>query len=178
MRRNKLRNLGGFLSGYIAVLVVAICAIATMCSCEQIRPVGEQPDSVYVADYVNNIVNPSFASLQEVQVFQNRLAEEYSVDETFRTMPHEVLNNVASVCLKKNVLITKKDIVAEYTASRAVYDNLPTTDESTPNTITEDSSTAVEEQQKPVGKVSYRYELDTINGQPKRVLIKEERTYE
>jgi GTPase Era involved in 16S rRNA processing len=97
-------------------------------------------------------------------------------------MPENILNNVAAVCLKKAITVTKKDIVNEYKANQAVYDNLPkqnTTDEQLPvNDKPNAATTAMEEQRKPVEKVSYRYEMDTINGKPQRVLIKETRAYE
>ena len=90
----------------------------------------------------------------------------------FIHMPEDILNNVVQVCLNKNAVTTKADIVNEYRANKDVYDNLNSPSTSVNNTVKKD--TAKEEQQKPA--VSYRYETDTANG--KRVLVKEERTYE
>lgn len=184
MRGNKFRNFKRFLWSYLALLLIMLCGSISMSSCDKLKsvnPIGETPDSVYVAKYVEAIVNPTFNSVQELKMLQSRLIEEYSIDETFRLMPGEVLTNVATVCLKKDPLATKKDIVSEYLSNRAVYDNLPEKAESSlhnnPNEATE-SPTAMEEQQKPVGQVSYRHVIDTINGKPVKVCIKEERTYD
>lgn len=179
-----MRKFKDFAGCCLAILTTALCAIAFLSSCDRFKTPsfsGDGPDSVYVAEYVEGVVNPTFTSLHEVTMFQNRLIEEYSIDETFRTLPENILNNVAAVCLKKSITVTKKDIVNEYKANRAVYDNLPKqnmTDEQPPVNKPDAATTAMEEQQKPVEKVSYRYEIDTINGKPRKILIKETRSYE
>lgn len=180
MRGNKFRNLKRFLKGYFAFLVVMVCAIIGLCSCDKVKNTvcsTSGVDSVYVAEYIEAAENPTFTSISEVRIAQKQLAEKYSVDEVFLNMPDNILNNVVNVCLNKNTVFTKTDIVNEYRANKDVYDNLdlqPTSADN--NTVKKD--TAKEERRKPVGKVSYRYEMDTVEGTPKRVLVKEERTYE
>ena len=179
MRGNKFRNLKRFLGGYFALLVVMICAVIGLYSCDKVNAVcsSNGVDSVYVAKYFESVTNPIFTSIEEVRIAQKQLAEEKTADEVFLNMPDNILNNVVNVCLNKNTVITKIDIVNEYRANKDVYDNLdsqPTSADN--NTVKKD--TAKEGQQKPAGKVSYRYEMDTVEGTPKRVLVKEERTYE
>lgn len=178
MRGKILRALKGvFLS-----VVVCICAVI-MYGCDRFKTPsfsGDRPDSVYVAKSIEAIENPSFTSVSEVKLFQNKLVDEYSIEESFMSMPEEVLTNVATVCLKKSSSITKKDIVLEYRAGKEVYDNLPIPSQTTQQIIQSAAAndTAREEQQKPAKQVSYRYELDTVDGQPIRTLVKEERTHE
>lgn len=177
--RGKFRNLKRFLGGYFALLVVMICAVIGLHSCDKVNAVcsSNGVDSTYVAEYFESATNPIFTSIEEVKVAQKQLAEEKATDEVFMLMSEDVLNNVVTVCLNKNTFITKHDIVAEYRANQAVYDNLSTSDSTTHKSVN-NTATAKEEQQKPAGKVSYRYEMDTVEGTPKRVLVKEERTYE
>lgn len=175
MRGNKFRNLKRFLGGYFALLVVMICAVIGLHSCDKVNAVcsSNGVDSTYVAEYFESATNPIFTSIEEVRVAQKQLAEEKATDEMFMLMSDGILDNVTTVCLNKNAFITKHDIVAEYRANKSVYDNLSPSD-----STTHKPATAKEEQQKPAGKVSYRYEMDTVEGTPKRVLVKEERTYE
>lgn len=149
-----------------------------LCSCNRTSDPcygNDVGDSVYVAQQIESTLNPSFTSVEDVQTFYLHLTDEYSVDEEFRNLSKEVLNNVATVCLRQAPSITKRDIVAEYRANKAVYDNLPTAQQpdSTlhPQVTSPPQSTSTSE-------VSYRYETDTVNGKPVRILIKEERTYE
>lgn len=160
-------------------VILTLLAIIACHSCDKQKYSGFiKPDSVYVTSCIESVVNPQFNSVQEVKLFQNKLTEEYSIDEMFRSMPKEMLDNVAAVCFKKSTVVTKQDIVKEYVSNRAVYDNLP--NQSTPQNHEQaaPTQTTMEEQQLPAGKTSYRYEIDTVDGKPQRVLVKEERTYE
>ena len=167
----------------ILFLLAALCAIACH-SCSELGKTFDttkDQDSSYVAQIIESTVNPSFTSVQDVQEFQSKLVDDVSVDETFRSMPQDVLRNVATVCLRKYSLLTKKDIVLEYENNRAVYDNLPensTADTASQQSASKNEPTAVEEQQKPASSISYRYEIDTVDGKPVRTLVKEERTHE
>lgn len=171
-----MKRLIQFKKGCFAILALMICAVASLTACDRFNGPsfsGDGPDSVYIAEYVEAVTNPTFETVDEVIMFQSRFVEEASIDDTFRTIPEEVLTNVATICLKKYPNVTKKDIVIEYKTNRGIYDNLPN------NTHEDkDKATATEEQQKPVADVSYRYELDTVDGKPVRTLVKEERTHE
>lgn len=178
--REKLRNFGRFLGVYLATLVVALLAIISLNSCDKITTnlAGETSveDTSIVAD-VEAIINPSFTTVQEVIDFQAKLVEDYSVDETFKSLPGSVITNVATVCLKKFSTITKKGIVDEYRANQSVYDNLgqASTLNQTPNKKI-DATTVMEGQPTPVPlSTSYHYEVDTVDGKPVKVLVKEEK---
>ena len=168
-----------FLEAYLCSLVAMLVTIISLSSCNRLSGDTPQPstDSTYIAQTVEAYFNPSFASVAEVLNFQNLANEECSIDEVFRSLSENIITNVATVCLNKQMSATKRDIVEEYRANKSVYDNLE--NETAPNQDQpqeNNPATVLEGQQTPVPlSVSYRYEVDTINGQPVRVLIKEER---
>lgn len=175
----KMRNFGKFLGVYLCTLVLVLVVIVSLISCDRFSDGVSKPsvDSVYIAQTVEASANPSFVSVSDALNFQSKLIEEYSIDATFRSLPESVITNVVTVCLNKQPLVTKNDIVAEYRANQSVYDNLNTEVKSDQATPQEDNSaTATEGQQTPAPlSTSYRYEVDTVNGQPVKILIKEEK---
>jgi hypothetical protein len=156
-----------------------VIAIASTVGCYDRRTRVPEPanDSVCVTQNDVTLVNQGFTSVPEILSFQNSLAEEYSIMETFRSLPQSVITNVATVCIRKYTLATMKSIVEEYQANRSVYDNLNqgvTDDQSIPQ---ENNATAVMEEQPDIAPLStsYHYEVDTVNGQPVRILVQERR---
>lgn len=154
----------------ILAMVLAVCY-----SCKNKGALWETEDctdSVFVADYIEEVINPQFVSTEEINLFQDRLLEEYNVDKEFRDMSKATLFNVATVCLKNSVFVTKADIVKEYRANRSVYDAL---DNKTPkDTI---PVTQADSPPEP-NQIEYRFETDTVDGKPIKVKIKTEKTYE
>ena len=174
-----MRNFGKFLGVYLFTLVAALIATLSFTACNQFSGSAPQPstDSTYVAKTIEATFNPSFTSVPEVLAFQNMEVEEYSIDATFRSLPESVITNVITVCLKKCTNVTKKDIIAEYRANQSVYDNLGQEATLNQDAQQEDSPTAVTEGQ-PIPaplSTSYHYEMDTINGQAVKILVKEEK---
>ena len=171
------------LGGLSTLLLFTVCMVTYSCRPDSSSQVEDEQvcvcDTVYTdcADSFEAIVNPNFSTPEEVFLFQNTLKEQFEIERLFREMPLNTLSSVANVCLKKNSSATMKDIVDEYTKNRAVYDNLSgnksEASQQSENNKREES--AGEEQHRPAVKVSYRYDIDTINGVPKRVIIKEER---
>ena len=80
------------------------------------------------------------------------------------------LSNVASICIKKFNQVEKADIVRTYMASKEIFDNLP----SSPIAESSKSDTTAQE----AADVSYRYEVDTVDGKPVYTKVREERTHE
>ena len=162
--------------GAICLLLVAAisCIMHVACSHYNIPDRGyDGPDSVYIANAIENAVNPSFSTVQDMMSYQQKVIYDYSTDEIFRTMPEDVLMNVCSVCLKKYNTIEKIDVVREYKAGQNIYDNLPKSS-NIDDRATEDSVI----EKKPTSNVSYRYEVDTVDGKPVYTKVKEERTHE
>lgn len=157
-----------FIAACLCTLVVALLAL--LASCDKFGQKDQEydpTDSVCVAEYIEEVVNPVFESTQEVMAFQEKLNEQYSIDETFRNLPTDVLNNVATVCIKKYAVTSKENIVEEYKANRDVYDNLD-------NKAAQERKDSVKPDLPP-SSVSYHYEIDTTGGKHTKVLVKEER---
>ena len=119
-------------------------------------------DSVMIDQRVTDAMNPSFTSVEELKVFQQKCIEDYSLDSAFRAMPQQTLATVAGVILNKTGHVCKKSVVDEFRRCSDVYNNLPTTSESEP---TKELS-AMEAQRLPVDTTLIRSESDTmINGE-------------
>lgn len=189
MKREIKNRIGGFIALLVVMLYTAVC----LQSCNQDRRLLTKAkavlsDSMYIPEQIDAYMNPSFSSTAEVQIFKQKIMDDIHVEDMFYSIPEDVMVNVATVCLKKKPRITAKDIVAEYEANRTIYDNLPSQESSItelqaypedvpskPDKIDED---LLKEKQKKAGTVSYRYEKDTVDGKPVKVLVREERTYD
>lgn len=161
-----------------ASYMLALAFFTLLASChrgnEQYIPTYD--DSVYISSIVEDMQNPTFTGVVDVLNFQAALADSYAIEEAFTALPPEVLQQVATVCIRRNGCATKYTIVQEYRANREVYDNLTNTTKTPAPGDNTDKATAVEEQQKPVpSSVSYEYETDTVDGKPIQVLVKKER---
>ena len=77
---------------------------------------------------VENMINPQLGSVSDVVNFHSTLTSNMAIDSTFMAMSELTIIDVASVLLKSNAFITKKDIVDEYVAHRNIYDGLPKPD--------------------------------------------------
>lgn len=157
----------------VCLLIGAGITLGVLTSCGYSIPGCSQdrPDSLYVANAIEEAVNPSFSTVQDILSYQQEVIYDYSTDEIFRNMPEDVLSNVASICVKKFGQFEKADIVRTYMASKDIFDNLPSSpianDASSPDTTTQETA-----------NVSYRYEIDTVDGKPVYTRVKEERTHE
>lgn len=149
----------------MAILAIACMTLSfTSCNYKTDAVSNDLPDSVYLAEQVEAVINPSFASVDEVLIYQNNFVESSQVDEIFASMPEATLRNVAAVCLKQRTSVDKRGIVTEYRINKDIYDNLPPAEKQK-----EASNT---EPQKSVPKVSYR--TDTVDGKVVKTKITEE----
>ena len=116
--------MGKFIKGILAffMLIAAFLGVMSVTSCSK-KPLS-QYDKNNIVKVVEEHNNPVMSSYDEVLSFQNVIKENYKIDEQFRSMPHDILENVVTVCLNKQTTVTKKEIVAEYLANSQVYDNL------------------------------------------------------
>lgn len=151
--------------------VAVICTALAFAACNHKTPSfgNEVPDSVYVAQLVENYINPSFTSINDVLIYRNNSVEMTQIDELFQSLPEETLRNVTGVCLKQKTSITKRDIVTEYRINKDIYDNLPPAKEE--KIIREEQKTAE-------NKVSVTYRTDTVDGKPVKTKITEEKLNE
>lgn len=156
----------------VCLLIGAGITLGVLTSCGYSIPGCSQdrPDSLYIANAIEEAANPSFSTVQDILSYQQKVIYDYSTDEIFRTMSEEALSNVASICIKKFNQVEKADIVRTYMASKEIFDNLP----SSPIAESSKSDTTTQE----TADVSYRYEVDTVDGKPVYTKVREERTHE
>ena len=149
------------------------------------RVTEEYVDST-VAAGIQNYINPLFNDVDEVLAFRTKYLEGQAIDDVFNTMPEEVLKNVASVCIKREGHISKRGIVYEYRANSAVYNNLPTSTDTTskdtvtvnPNLGTSAGGQPYRPDTVPMNETKYNQHDTTIGGKTYKVRIKTETKYE
>lgn len=71
-------------------------------------------ENAQLEEAVASVLNPTFTSVDDVYQFRQRIADENSIDSTFRAIPQEALINIAQVVIKRQGSATKRDIVYEY----------------------------------------------------------------
>ena len=173
-------------------LMLLFATIAILVSCKQlgINSPGDNydtSDSAQVAEYVNHAVNPSIMDIAEALSLKQQMLEKQSIDSVFVSLSDATIRNVASVLLKKNSFIHKKDIVEAYRANSNIYDNLPTdakanavdktaTDLGTRQSGGNDSANPTGSSNVISNNFSFR--TDTIAGKPVRVKIQTIESYE
>lgn len=176
----------------LSLMLVAAMGIILLGSCERlgIKSPGDNydtSDSVQVAEYVNHAVNPSIMDIAEALSLKQQMLEKQSIDSVFVSLSDATIRNVASVLLKKNSFIHKKDIIDEYQRCQNVYDNLPT---DTKVTAVDKTATDLGTRQSggndstdPSGSSNvisnnFSFRTDTIAGKPVRVKIQTIESYE
>lgn len=176
----------------MGVLVTAFLMCTVYYSCSGVP--GVYPDDGVTKEYVDsavaagvqNYINPLFSSVDEVLVFKDLTAEGQAVDDAFNAMPEDVLKNVAAVCIKREGHISKRGIVYEYRANSAVYNNLPTSTDTTskdtvtanPNLGTSAGGQPYRPDTLPVNETTYTQHDTTIGGKTYKVRTRTEKTYE
>jgi hypothetical protein len=176
----------------LSLMLVAAMGIILLGSCERlgIKSPGDNydtSDSAQVAEYVNHAVNPSIMDIAEALSLKQQMLEKQSIDSAFVSLSDATIRNVASVLLKKNSFIHKKDIIDEYRRCQNVYDNLPTdikatavdktaTDLGTRQSGGNDSTDPASSSNVISNNLSFR--TDTIAGKPTRVKIQTIESYE
>ncbi len=122
----------------IIVFTMALVLTTIFTSCDRVNKTlnsSFEPDTTLIAMQVDRLVNPSFNSAQELLAFRDSRLECKTIDSIFTSLPDEVLQNAATVCINKKGYVTKKDVVNEYRSHGDVYNNLPKT--APPDTIKE-----------------------------------------
>ena len=119
-----------FLKWTAAIIVVAF--LSTLATLAVIKVAGHKilpqtfDSSVVTAQVSDNFGYPNeLKSLTEVFMLQQEMRDEIRIDSTFLAIPDAALSNVVAVLVKREGKTSKDEIVNEYLAGRAVYDNLP-----------------------------------------------------
>ena len=171
-----------------------MCAVCCSCNGHAVWPSDDGVTKEYVdscvAASVQNYINPLFTSVDEVLTFRELTLEGQSIDDSFNSMPEEILKNVAAVCINRDGHVSKRGIVYEYRANNAIYNNLPSPTSPTQNDTIKvnpnlvgtsaggqpyrpDSLTSL-----PTNEVSYTQHDTTIGGKTYKVRTRTEKKYE
>lgn len=124
----------------IAIIAIILAVMATLAI---IKWKGERflpknyDSSVEVTQA--DINNPVILSLSDAVDLQKKMKDDMRIDSLFLTMSKVDLNNVIGVLINRGAASMKKvDIINEYAAGRAVYENLPTQELKSNQTTTQD----------------------------------------
>lgn len=82
-------------------------------------------DVTDVESSVENYLNPTLSTFDEVLAYQIVKTSTFAQDSVFRCMSEDTINKVVSVLKKDNSTFTVSDIVGTYLANRTIYDNTP-----------------------------------------------------
>jgi hypothetical protein len=188
MPREKLRNFGKFLKVYFTLLLFAILTAAGMSSCKHYgltHPSDnyDVADSAMTAQLIKAAVDPSFTSVADVIMFQQRACDMVTIDKEFNALPQNILKNVAKVVISKEGRATKKSILEEYRSSKKTYDVL--SEDSTKTANVNNAGQTVDLQATDLGNrrndkaisTSYSYYNDTVDGKIRKVQVKTEKSY-
>lgn len=112
---------------FIAMVILSTVAVLAFIKYAGDRFIPHTFDSSAVTAQVSdNFGYPNeLKSLTEVFMLQQEMRDEIRIDSTFLAIPDAALSNVVAVLIKRAGKTSKDEIVNEYLAGRAVYDNLP-----------------------------------------------------
>lgn len=172
-------HLIGAITGCVILAGLVMCG---MTSCKNTAlPWGEKTPAIeetvdsLVQLAVMDAINPSFESAEQVVVYRDLSLDGESIDSVFKSMSERDLFTVSTVVIKRSGSATKKDIVEEYSSHADIYNNLPQSEQQTQNIASNEGDPGAKKDD--VFSTSYRFHTDTVDGQPVKVQIKEEKSY-
>ena len=107
----------------VMVCVIAICCVAGTMSCISCSKDKQEKQQEFHKLYQKE-TNPSFASLEEVLLYQEKVQKQFIEDSAFRQMTPQTLEKVVTVLKNTNVVLNKQNIAEQYLQSKKVFDNL------------------------------------------------------
>ena len=171
----------------IICALLALISAAIFQSCSYLPPNKEEVKTM-VQNYTDSIIsgqesllNPMFSTPEDVLIYREMFNEQMALDSIFFRLSDKDIENVASVTIKKLGYATKKAIVEEYNKNSDVYSKLPDTQPTTNDKTTssmEDSGVTKDKKSTIILSTDYQYITDTIDGVPRKVMIKTEKSYE
>ena len=160
---------------------LALVGMAIFQGCSYLPPDKEEVQTM-VQDYADSVIferlNPVFCTADDVIIYREEISDKLKEDSIFFSLPDKTLRDVATVCIKKTGCCNKRHIVEEYKAHKDVYKNLPATADPPANTNMEGSGVTSVDPEKVIIGTDYKYVTDTIDGIPRKVLYKTEKSYE
>lgn len=126
-----MKNAFSLALSIIAVVIASICAYMvqrqyTMYDKGVIPLSVKQMDQVKatIAEYNDSIQNPEFETVQQVFEFFNRSEASENLIADFKSIPIDILVNVAKVCLDGRPCVKLSDIINNYKEHTDVYNKL------------------------------------------------------
>lgn len=167
---------------FILCAFMALTGAVLFQGCSTWLPPNKEEVEIMVKDYADSVIfeslNPVFSTAEDVVIFRETLADKMKEDSIFFSLSEKTLCDVATVCIKKTGYASKRHIVEEYKAHNDVYKNLPATTDPPTNTNTEGSGVTKVGPETVIIGTDYNYRTDTIDGVPRKVLYKTEKSYE
>ena len=172
----KWKFIGGLIMGLLALTIIIVgCKDMPWHGTDNYDTAVE--DTICVASMVEDYLNPQFSTVNELVQFRKEVVEEYEIDSIFCSLPEATLKNVASVLIRKYGIVDKRSVVEEYRANISVYDNLPTTQQTTTKPVDLGATDLGNRQDEGIISTSYQYRTDTIDDKPVKIQIKTEESY-
>ena len=138
-------------------------------------------DSIKVAQIYEQLKSPQMYTLTDVQLLQDKMVEESTVDNLFMSITPDIMRNVVGVLLNTEGFATKESIVKEYRANDGIYNNLPapaTAPETTDSSKVDLSATDLGNRSDKTISSSFMRHTDTVNGKPVNVITETTKRYE
>ena len=111
------------------IALLAVLLVDTLSSCNHAslteHSMSEYVDSADLAKVLGDISNPTFKSVDDAITYHQLEKQSRSNDSVFFSLSPEVITNVYSVLVKRDIVPTKTAIVSEYLENVKVYSNLP-----------------------------------------------------
>lgn len=111
------------------IALLAVLLVGTLSSCNHAslteHLMSEYVDSADLAKVLGDISNPTFKSVDDAITYHQLEKQSRSNDSVFFSLSPEVITNVYSVLVKRDIVPTKTAIVSEYLENVKVYSNLP-----------------------------------------------------
>ena len=116
-----------FCAAKIALLTLLFAGALSSCghAYSPKHSTSEYVDSAGLEKVLGDINNPTFKSVDDALTYYLDEKQFRSNDSVFFSMTPEVITNVYSVLVKRNIVPTKTAIVSEYLDNVQVYSNLP-----------------------------------------------------
>lgn len=116
-----------FCAAKIALLALLFAGALSSCghAYSSKHSTSEYVDSADLVKVLGDISNPTFKSVDDAITYHQLEKQYRSNDSVFFSLSPEVITNVYSVLVKRNIVPTKTAIVSEYLENVKVYSNLP-----------------------------------------------------
>ena len=141
----------------------------------------DEGDSIKVAHVFEQLKSPTLYTIKDVQDLQDEMVYQNTVDNVFVSLTPDVIRNVSNVLLNTAGYVTKESIVRQYQANDAIYNNLPSTPETSENADPSEvdlSATDIGNRQDKTISSSFKRRTDTVSGKPVTVVTETTERYE